>query len=176
MCFKPTPNPSFWSHFRRRFPQRLMEVTLARWTGPRHTSSHLEREGLPEFLKAGTPKEKTLKKKRCTKGTWWIYVYIYKYIYYIYMYVSVKKANTLKHQDKLQVQLPRSACFLFSQGVGASLSWFSLWDWSPKFRSASTLADQKDKTASMWQAGKFHAMGLSHPKAEGKNRTTHQDR
>ena len=74
-----------------------------------------------------------------------------------------KNANTLKHQDKLQVQLPRSACFLFSQGVGASLSWFSLWDWSPKFRSASTLADQKDKTASMWQAGKFHAVSGGRP-------------
>ena len=79
-----------------------------------------------------------------------------------------KNANILQHQDKLQVQLPRSACFLFSQGVGASLSWFSLWDLSQKFGSASTLADQKNETAYVWQAGKIHAMGLAHPKTEEK--------
>ena len=56
----------------------------------------------------------------------------------------------------------------FSQGVGASLSWFSLWDLSQKFWSASTLADQKNETAYVWQAGKIHAMGLAHPKTEEK--------
>ena len=45
---------------------------------------------------------------------------------------------------------------------------FSLWDLSQKFGSASTLADQKNETAYVWQAGKIHAMGLAHPKTEEK--------
>ena len=56
-----------------------------------------------------------------------------------------------------------TACFLFSQGVGASLSWFSLWDLSQKFGSASTLADQKNETAYVRQAGKIHAISGGRP-------------